>query len=416
MSFASRLVLPLCCLFLAGALGLQAAGGGSGPPIGDARRPPGDPGLVEFTDDEGNRVLRPAQAPAHRLAHHVHRRGPAGPGGAGAAGRGEPLRRGPGRVQRVRPDRRDRPPAGPAARGDPVPSSRPGLRGQLERRSGGPAAARGRAAGVPDRHRLHGGPDREKIRKNGARRRGAGRRGEAGFDAWTAASRTSSGGWPPCLPAAGSRSWTTRPGGPPWAGAPPGTRWSRGRGCGTPPTGLPVDSWGQVPLSKEKLIELDPDILVLPGWVYGKPRGAADFYRQVTSDPALRGLKAVRSRRVLRMPENLRATTSQYIVDAIEFLARAAYPELWRRAVKTPPDAGARPAGRRPGRRRAARSRGRRGARAAGLAAAPGRLPPGFPRRGPAAPAGESRSSWPSACPGCWPRCWSVRRWPPAAW
>jgi iron complex transport system substrate-binding protein len=94
---------------------------------------------------------------------------------------------------------------------------------------------------------------------------------------------------------------------------------------------LQVDGWGQVPLSKEKLIELDPDLLVLPGWVYGESQGAEEFYRRVTSDPALRGLKAVRNRRVIRMPENLRATTSQYIVDAIEFLARAAYPELWRK-------------------------------------------------------------------------------------
>jgi iron complex transport system substrate-binding protein len=92
---------------------------------------------------------------------------------------------------------------------------------------------------------------------------------------------------------------------------------------------LSVDGWGQVPLSKEKLIELDPDLLVLPGWVYGEQGGAEEFYRRITSDPALRGLKAVRNRRVLRMPENLRAATSQYMVDAIEFLARAAYPDLW---------------------------------------------------------------------------------------
>ncbi len=92
---------------------------------------------------------------------------------------------------------------------------------------------------------------------------------------------------------------------------------------------LPVDGWGQVPLSKEKLIELDPDLLVLPGWVYGNAGGAEEFYRRVTADPALRGLRAVRNRRVIRMPENLRATTSQHIVEAIEFLARAAYPEQW---------------------------------------------------------------------------------------
>jgi len=92
-----------------------------------------------------------------------------------------------------------------------------------------------------------------------------------------------------------------------------------------------VDEWGQVPLAKEKLLELDPDILVLPGWVYEDTRSGADaFFRQVTGDPALQGLRAVQNRRVIRMPENLKSTTSQYIVAAVEYLARLAYPELFR--------------------------------------------------------------------------------------
>lgn len=94
--------------------------------------------------------------------------------------------------------------------------------------------------------------------------------------------------------------------------------------------GLDADAWGQVPLSKEKLLELDPDLLVLPGWVYEEPRGGAElFYKQITGDPALKGLKAVRSGRVLRIPETLRSTTSQYLAAAVEYMARAAYPELF---------------------------------------------------------------------------------------
>jgi iron complex transport system substrate-binding protein len=93
---------------------------------------------------------------------------------------------------------------------------------------------------------------------------------------------------------------------------------------------LAVDAWGQAPLSREKLLELDPDILILPGWVYGQPQGAQAFFRQVTSDPVLRGLKAVRGGRVYSMPENLKTTTSQYLAEAVEYLARAAYPELFR--------------------------------------------------------------------------------------
>jgi iron complex transport system substrate-binding protein len=90
---------------------------------------------------------------------------------------------------------------------------------------------------------------------------------------------------------------------------------------------LPVNDWGQVPLSKEKLIELDPDILVLPGWVYGDPEGADAFYNQTIKDPALKILSAVRNKRIFMMPERLKTTTSHYIVDAVEWLAEKAYPE-----------------------------------------------------------------------------------------
>lgn len=90
------------------------------------------------------------------------------------------------------------------------------------------------------------------------------------------------------------------------------------------------DAWGQVPLSKEKILQIDPDLLVLPGWVYGSPRGAAGFYGQVTGDPALKKLRAVRTGHVVQMPERLKSTTSQYIVDAVEWLARTAYPDLFR--------------------------------------------------------------------------------------
>ena len=86
-------------------------------------------------------------------------------------------------------------------------------------------------------------------------------------------------------------------------------------GSSTASAGLAADEWGQVPLSREKLLQLDPDILVLPGWVYGNPQGASAFFSQVTGDPSLKGLRAVKAGRVYQMPERLKSTTSQYIVD-----------------------------------------------------------------------------------------------------
>lgn len=93
---------------------------------------------------------------------------------------------------------------------------------------------------------------------------------------------------------------------------------------------ITADQWGRVPISKEKLIEIDPDILVLPGWVYDDPSGADAFFTQIVSDPALADLKAIQNKSVYRMPENHKSATSQYIVFGVEDLARFAYPDLFR--------------------------------------------------------------------------------------
>jgi iron complex transport system substrate-binding protein len=93
--------------------------------------------------------------------------------------------------------------------------------------------------------------------------------------------------------------------------------------------GIASDQWGQVTISTEKLLEINPDIIILPGWVYGNPRGADALRRRVLNDPTLQVLSAVRAGRVYSMPERLRSCTSQYIADAVAWLARTAYPALF---------------------------------------------------------------------------------------
>ncbi|AFG38282.1 ABC transporter substrate-binding protein [Spirochaeta africana] len=92
---------------------------------------------------------------------------------------------------------------------------------------------------------------------------------------------------------------------------------------------LKADDFGQVPLSKETLIELDPDILFLPGYVWGEPDGADAFYRQLRRDPAFADLQAIRNDRLYLFPERLKGTYSHYIIDAAEHAARTAYPQLF---------------------------------------------------------------------------------------
>ncbi len=92
---------------------------------------------------------------------------------------------------------------------------------------------------------------------------------------------------------------------------------------------MKADQYGSVPLSREKLLTVDPDILMLPSWVYGDAKGSDTFYTSIVSDPALRTMKAVKQGRVHRMPESMKTSTSQYIVLAVEDLAHYAYPELF---------------------------------------------------------------------------------------
>jgi iron complex transport system substrate-binding protein len=89
------------------------------------------------------------------------------------------------------------------------------------------------------------------------------------------------------------------------------------------------DAYGQIVLSNEKLIELNPDVLVLPGWIYGEPDGAKLFFDSFMKNPAYAGMRAVKTKSVIMFNEALKTSTSQYFSDAVEALAKAAYPGLF---------------------------------------------------------------------------------------
>lgn len=82
-------------------------------------------------------------------------------------------------------------------------------------------------------------------------------------------------------------------------------------------------NFGQVPMSKELIVAINPDVLFLPGWAVTNDDSARAFYDQVANDPALAGVTAVREGRVYAIPEPMRGTYSQYIVETIEYVISA---------------------------------------------------------------------------------------------
>lgn len=79
-------------------------------------------------------------------------------------------------------------------------------------------------------------------------------------------------------------------------------------------------AFGQVAMSKELIVDINPDILFLPGWIYGEDSAASAFYQQVITDPALQNVKAIKQGRVYQIPENLRGTYSQYIANTVGYV------------------------------------------------------------------------------------------------
>lgn len=83
-----------------------------------------------------------------------------------------------------------------------------------------------------------------------------------------------------------------------------------------------ADNYGQVPMSKELLLELNPEVLFLPSFVWGDVEGANNFKSEVVNDAALSDVNAILHQRIIQLPESLRGTYSQYIADSVTLVVK----------------------------------------------------------------------------------------------
>lgn len=82
-------------------------------------------------------------------------------------------------------------------------------------------------------------------------------------------------------------------------------------------------------LSKEQIVGVNPDILLLPAWDYGGKTDLQKYRAEVQNDPALQPIKAVKQHQLIQVPDRYLFASSQYIVDGVRELAKAAYPDLF---------------------------------------------------------------------------------------
>ena len=82
-------------------------------------------------------------------------------------------------------------------------------------------------------------------------------------------------------------------------------------------------------LTQEQLVQIDPDLFLLPTWDYTNKIDMAKLRDEIRNDPSLQTVKAVRNGRLAQVLDRDLFCTSQFIVQGVRGVAAVAYPQLF---------------------------------------------------------------------------------------
>ncbi|MBQ8418292.1 MAG: ABC transporter substrate-binding protein [Phascolarctobacterium sp.] len=83
-------------------------------------------------------------------------------------------------------------------------------------------------------------------------------------------------------------------------------------------------------LSEEKMLELNPDMIIISTWDYNSQSDDNNkFLQRILYNPVYANVKAIKNGRVVQVRDNYLMSTSQYTYKAAEELAQKAYPEVF---------------------------------------------------------------------------------------
>ena len=91
----------------------------------------------------------------------------------------------------------------------------------------------------------------------------------------------------------------------------------------------PISEHGSVVISKEMVVGINPDVFLLPTWNFNNKQDIKGYAHAVKNDPAYRNVKAVKNDQIKFVSDKYRYVASQHVVEAIEAIAKALYPELF---------------------------------------------------------------------------------------
>jgi len=88
-----------------------------------------------------------------------------------------------------------------------------------------------------------------------------------------------------------------------------------------------LEYWPQI--SKETIIELNPDVIIVPGYAYDDSN-PKDFADTILNDESLKDVNAIKNKKVYMLQEKHISSVSQYMVYGVEDLAKMIYSDLFK--------------------------------------------------------------------------------------
>lgn len=89
-----------------------------------------------------------------------------------------------------------------------------------------------------------------------------------------------------------------------------------------------LDGWPTV--NKENIVEWDPDVILLPSWYYDQKNTLDGMKTALKGDKSLAGVKAIKNDRLVTVSYPHISAISQYVALAVEDVAKAVYPDLFK--------------------------------------------------------------------------------------
>lgn len=83
-------------------------------------------------------------------------------------------------------------------------------------------------------------------------------------------------------------------------------------------------------ISKEMIVKIDPDVLIMPSWNFGYDGEPMNFINSTRNDAALQSIKAIKNNKLIQINDAYLYSISHYSAKAVEEIAKKVYGDYFK--------------------------------------------------------------------------------------